>query len=230
MREIILDTETTGLSPKDGDRVVEIGCLEMVNRFATGKVWHKYLNPERSMPKAAFEVHGLSDQFLSDKPLFADLADDFMSFIDGAKLIIHNASFDIGFLNFELEQVDRPIISWTNVVDTLQLARQKHPGASNNLDALCKRYGIDNSSREKHGALLDSELLAEVYLELIGGHQAGLDLSGKTGVEDRNGRETATVKPRPNSLPSLVSKQEEEAHKAFIETLGDNAMWKQVSD
>ncbi len=225
MREIMLDTETTGLSPKEGDRIVEIGCVEMVNRFATGNVYHEYINPERPMPEAAFKVHGLSDEFLKDKPLFADLADGFLEFIDGAKLIIHNASFDIGFLNFELEKAGRPQIAWTHVVDTLKMARQKFPGAANNLDALCRRFNIDNSSREKHGALLDSELLAEVYLELIGGHQAGLDLGGGTRGESEGGMQRASVKPRPIPLPSLLSDEEREAHEAFIKTLGEEPLW-----
>ena len=225
MREIMLDTETTGLSPKEGDRIVEIGCVEMINRFPTGEVYHKYINPERSMPKPAFDVHGLSEEFLSDKPLFADLADGFLEFIDGAKLVIHNAPFDIGFLNFELEKATRPSITWTNVIDTLQIARQKYPGAANNLDALCRRFNIDNSSREKHGALLDSELLAEVYLELIGGHQAGLDLSSAARGESAGGEQIANAKPRSKPLPSLLSEAEREAHEAFVKTLGDDPMW-----
>lgn len=230
MREIVLDTETTGLSHKEGDRIVEIGCVELMNRFPTGEVWHKYVNPQRSMPKPAFDVHGLSEEFLSDKPLFADLADDFMSFISGAKLIIHNASFDIGFLNFELEKANRSPISWIHVIDTLQMARQKYPGAANNLDALCRRFNIDNSSREKHGALLDSELLAEVYLELIGGHQGGFDLGGGTRSEAEGGQQVVRVKPRATALPSLLTNEEQEAHKAFVKTLGDDPMWNKFLD
>ncbi|MCF6197830.1 MAG: DNA polymerase III subunit epsilon [Hyphomicrobiaceae bacterium] len=229
MREIMLDTETTGLSHKEGDRIVEIGCVEMVNRFATGKVYHEYVNPQRDMPEPAFKVHGLSEEFLSDKPLFGDLADGFLEFIDGAKLIIHNASFDIGFLNFELEKAGRPIIAWTHVIDTLTMARQKYPGAANNLDALCRRFNIDNSSREKHGALLDSELLAEVYLELIGGHQAGLDLGAGSRSESEGGLQVARVKPRATPLPSLLTDEEREAHEAFIKTLGDAPLWHKMS-
>ena len=225
MREIVLDTETTGLSPKEGDRIVEIGCVELVDRFPTGKVYHEYINPQRSMPTAAFNVHGLSEEFLSDKPLFGDLAPDFLSFIEGAKLIIHNASFDIGFLNFELELVSRPVISWSHVIDTLKMARQKYPGAANNLDALCRRFSIDNSSREKHGALLDSELLAEVYLELIGGHQAGFDLARNAGREGEGFEAIKAVKPRTNTLPSRLTDEEEKAHKDFIKTLGENPLW-----
>ncbi len=225
MREIMLDTETTGLSPKEGDRIVEIGCVEIIDRFPTGEVYHQYVNPQRSMPKPAFDVHGLSEEFLSDKPLFADLADGFLEFIEGAKLVIHNAPFDIGFLNFELEKADRQIIAWSNVIDTLQMARQKYPGAANNLDALCRRFNIDNSSREKHGALLDSELLAEVYLELIGGHQAGFDLGGSTRSNAEGGAPLASAKPRSKALPSLLTNEEREAHEAFVQTLGDTPMW-----
>ncbi len=225
MREIMLDTETTGLSPKEGDRIVEIGCVEIIDRFPTGEVYHQYVNPQRSMPKPAFDVHGLSQEFLSDKPLFADLADGFLEFIDGAKLVIHNAPFDIGFLNFELEQAGRPIIAWSNVIDTLKMARQKYPGAANNLDALCRRFNIDNSSREKHGALLDSELLAEVYLELIGGHQGGFDLGAGSRSENEGGLQLARVKPRATPLPSLLTDEEREAHEAFIKTLGDDPLW-----
>ena len=176
MREVVLDTETTGTSPKLGHRIVEIGCVELRNHVPTGDVWHYYINPQRDMPREAFAIHGLSEEFLSNKPLFADLADDFLNFIAEAKLIIHNAAFDIGFLNAELERIKKPAIGWGNVVDTLALAREVHPGAGNSLDALCKRYRIDNSARSKHGALLDSELLAEVYLELIGGSQTDLQL------------------------------------------------------
>jgi DNA polymerase-3 subunit epsilon len=230
MREIVLDTETTGLSPKEGDRIVEIGCVELLNRFPTGKVYHEYINPQRSMPKAAFDVHGLSEEFLADKPLFGDLAEEFLGFIEGAKLIIHNASFDIGFLNFELEKVSHSIIPWTNVIDTLQMARQKYPGAANSLDALCRRFNIDNSSRGKHGALLDSELLAEVYLELVGGHQAGLDLGSAKRDATEGGQAFAIVKPRKTPLPSLLSDEEYRAHEAFIKTLGDNPMWNRYED
>ncbi len=225
MREIMLDTETTGLSPKEGDRIVEIGCVEIIDRFPTGEVYHQYVNPQRSMPKPAFDVHGLSEEFLSDKPLFADLADGFLEFIDGAKLVIHNAPFDIGFLNFELKQAKRPIIAWTNVIDTLKMARQKYPGAANNLDALCRRFKIDNSSREKHGALLDSELLAEVYLELIGGHQAGFDLGNSSRSLNEGAEQMARSKPRSKPLASLLTSEEQEAHEAFIKTLGDDPLW-----
>ena len=174
--------------------------------------------------------HGLSEEFLSNKPLFADLAGGFLEFIDGAKLVIHNAPFDIGFLNFELEKVEQPIIAWTNVIDTLQLARQKYPGAANNLDALCRRFNIDNSSREKHGALLDSELLAEVYLELIGGHQAGLDLGAARSQALEGGTAVTKALPRATPLPSLLTKEEQQAHKKFVETLGDDPLWHKVQN
>ncbi|MEL6423242.1 MAG: DNA polymerase III subunit epsilon, partial [Pseudomonadota bacterium] len=177
MREIVFDTETTGLDPKTGDRVVEIGCVELRDHFPTGNTYHQYINPERDMPDDAFRIHGLSTAFLSDKPVFADIAAAFLEFIDDAILIAHNANFDINFLNHELGNLDLPVLGQDRVVDTLALARRKHPGGSNSLDALCRRYGIDNSSRTLHGALLDSEILAEVYLEMIGGHQAALNLA-----------------------------------------------------
>lgn len=229
MREIILDTETTGLSPKEGDRVVEIGCVELVNRYASGRVFHCYLNPDRTVPKAAFDVHGLSDEFLADKPRFADIADEFIDFIGDARLVIHNAGFDLAFLNHELGLVRRPLISWTNVVDTLQIARQKHPGAGNSLDALCRRYGIDNSSRDKHGALLDSELLMEVYLRLVGEAQSGLDFSIGGRGDERGRRVVATLPPRARQLAPRLSDEEQQAHRAFIETLGPDALWKKFT-
>ncbi|MBE0703724.1 MAG: DNA polymerase III subunit epsilon, partial [Afipia sp.] len=177
MREIVLDTETTGLDALRGDRLVEIGCVEMFNHMPTGQTYHVYINPERDMPQEAFAVHGLSSEFLSDKPLFAAVAEDFLTFIGDAPLIIHNASFDIGFINMELERVKRAAIPRERLVDTLLLARRKHPGVSNRLDDLCSRYAIDNSRRTKHGALLDAELLAEVYIDLIGARQSSLILA-----------------------------------------------------
>src|SRR6187399_2320340 len=178
-REIVLDTETTGLSPATGDRVVEIGCVELINHIPTGRHLHLYINPERSMPEDAFRVHGLSDDFLRDKPKFADVAGRFVDFIADSTLVIHNAPFDMGFLNFELERIGRPSLG-NPVVDTVMVARDRHPGARVSLDALCKHYGIDNSRRTLHGALLDSEILAEVYLELIGGRQVALALVAET--------------------------------------------------
>ena len=176
MRRIALDTETTGLNPLDGHRIVEIGCIELDINMPTGKEWHAYVNPERAMPEAAFAVHGLSESFLLKKPIFKDIAQDFINFINGAELVIHNAKFDIGFLNSELKRVKMPVIDIKNTIDTVQLAREKIPGAAASLDALCKRFDIDLSIREKHGALLDAKLLAEVFLELTGGRQASLSL------------------------------------------------------
>lgn len=226
MREIVFDTETTGLDPKTGDRLVEIGCVEVVNRFPTGRNFHVYINPGRSVPKEAFDVHGLSDEFLADKPRFTDVADDFVAFVGDAQLVAHNASFDMGFINFELKATGRITFGPERVVDTLMMARRKHPGAPASLDALCNRYGIDRSKRIKHGALLDAELLAEVYLELTGGRQAGLDLSvsvqsASTGVS--GGR--VALPPRQTPLPSRVTAAEAEAHAAFIAKIGEKALW-----
>ncbi|PLX38189.1 MAG: DNA polymerase III subunit epsilon [Hyphomicrobiales bacterium] len=230
MREIVLDTETTGLDPIRGDRIVEIGCVELVNHIPSGQNFHIYINPERSMPIEAFNVHGLSEEFLSDKPKFAEIADEFLDFVTGARLIIHNAAFDMGFINAELGRLKHPAIPNDYVVDTLQIARRRHPAGPNSLDALCSRYGIDNSRRTHHGALLDAELLAEVYIELIGGKQAALGFGEATNEEARaefaaasTPRRAAT---RPAPLPSRVSEAERAAHAAFVETLGDDAMWK----
>ncbi|MBD3666369.1 MAG: DNA polymerase III subunit epsilon, partial [Kangiella sp.] len=180
MREIVLDTETTGISPDEGHRLVEIGCVELENHMPTGRTFHVYINPERDMPEGAFKVHGLSEEFLSDKPKFAEVADDFVAFIADAPLVIHNAAFDMGFLNAELKRSGRQVLPPSQAVDTLAIARKKFPGAQNSLDALCRRFNVDNSNRVKHGALLDSELLAEVYLELIGGREPGLSLAAET--------------------------------------------------
>ncbi len=177
MREIVFDTETTGLDPLQGDRLVEIGCIELFNRFPTGKVFHCYFNPERDMPEQAFKIHGLSSEFLKDKPLFAHKVEDLIGFLGDALLVAHNAMFDLGFLNAELERASRATVSRERIIDTLMIARRKHPGGANRLDDLCLRYAIDNSRRTKHGALLDAELLAEVYIELIGARQAQLVLS-----------------------------------------------------
>jgi len=224
IREIVLDTETTGLDPKGGDRLVEIGGVELLNHIPTGRILHIYINPERDMPTEAFNVHGLSEEFLSDKPIFEDIADSFVDFVEGARLVIHNASFDMGFLNAELERSGRRPIPYDHALDTLMLARRRNPGGPNNLDALCSRYGIDNSRREKHGALLDAELLAEVYIELIGGKQAALSLV-ETGTQaSGEGPRTAGIRPEP--LPPRISAAERAAHDAFIETLGENALWR----
>jgi DNA polymerase-3 subunit epsilon len=225
LREIVLDTETTGLDPFDGHRIVEIGCVELVNCIPTGRAWHCHLNPERDVPYAAFEVHGLSFEFLRDKPRFAELADDMLSFIEGAMLVMHNAAFDFGFLNAELDRVARPALRWDRVVDTLALARRRHPGAPCSLDALCKRYGIDLSKREKHGALLDCRLLACVYAELIGGHQTRLDFAVNGGQAALLAAHAVPFRPRPRPIPPRITAAEIEAHGAFVASLGAEALW-----
>jgi len=227
VREIILDTETTGLDPATGDRIVEIGAVELLNHLPTGNTFHVYINPERDMPKEAEAVHGLSSAFLKDKPVFASIAQDFIEFIGDSVLIIHNASFDMAFINAELGFLRMPSIPPERVVDTLHIARQKHPGASNSLDALCRRYGIDNSKRTKHGALLDSELLAEVYLELIGGRQTALILEATVTKKAATVVAAQIALQRPVPLPSRLTEEERAAHAAFVATLGDNALWKQ---
>ena len=227
MREIVLDTETTGFEPEQGDRIVEIGAVELFNHVATGKTYHQYINPERSMPQEAFEVHGLGDDFLRDKPVFADVAQAFVDFIGDAQLVIHNAAFDMKFLNAELSWVNRGSIPFDRAIDTLALARRRFPGSPASLDALCRRFGIDNSSRTLHGALLDSEILAEVYLELIGGKQPDFALSVTQGKSDaEEGASEWRPKPRPAPLPSRLSDSEKAAHAAFVEKLGDAALWK----
>jgi DNA polymerase-3 subunit epsilon len=183
MREVVLDTETTGLNPRLGDRIVEIGCIELIDGVPTGQRYHTYLNPERDMPPGAFAVHGLSSDFLADKPLFAAVVEEFLAFVGDSRLIIHNAPFDIGFLNAELERLERPGLTLAQAVDTVMLARQAFPGAQANLDALCKRFGVDNSNRTLHGALKDADLLARVYIELTGGRQAGLDLASAATIQ-----------------------------------------------
>ncbi len=225
MREIVLDTETTGLDPLRGDRLVEIGCIEIFNRMPTGQVFHRYINPERDMPAEAFAVHGLSSEFLATKPLFHEIVEEFLTFIGDAPLVIHNASFDVGFINAELDRVRRAPIPRERLVDTLLLARRKHPGVSNRLDDLCSRYAIDNSRRTKHGALLDAELLAEVYVDLVGARQSQLILTQES-AEIRVG--TSTDMPRRQRdvpLAPRISEAEREAHRAFIATLGDKPLW-----
>ena len=226
IREIVLDTETTGLDPATGDRLVEIGCVELFNSIPTGETFHRYLDPERDMPAEAFRVHGLSREFLTGKPKFPDVADDFIAFIGDSRLVIHNAEFDMKFLNAELRRADRPILGNDRVVDTLLLARRKHPGSPNSLDALCSRYGIDNSRRTKHGALLDSEILAEVYLELSGGRQAALELaaqaSRKVQMDD-----VELVKIRPQPLAQLIQPQELVAHAGMVDSSGEKSLWRQ---
>lgn len=224
MREIVLDTETTGLDPYQGHRIVEIGCVELVNRIPSGATYHVYLNPERDMPPEAEAVHGLSQAFLADKQLFAEIADDFISFVGEAKLVIHNAGFDLAFLNAELDRVKRPVLARERAIDTLTLARRRHPGGPNKLDDLCARYGIDNSRRTKHGALLDAELLAEVYAELAGGRQARLGLVKETTAAAAIAASAARIRPAP--LPPHLTKSECDAHRKFIGTLGTSAVWR----
>jgi len=222
-REIVLDTETTGLSPETGDRIVEIGCIELINHLPTGKNYHAYINPERDMPEEAFRVHGLSEEFLSQKPVFGEVVEEFSHFIADSTLVIHNAPFDMGFLNAELRRVDR--MSLKNIViDTVQLARNTHPGARVSLDALCKLYGIDNSRRTLHGALLDSEILAEVYLELIGGRQAGLSLSSSKPRAERE-LVKAEYGPRPHSIARTLSAEQIKAHARLLKGLGESPIW-----
>ena len=205
MREIVFDTETTGLSPAGGDRMVEIGCIEIVNRVETGRHYHCYFNPQRPMPSEAEAVHGLSDIFLSDKPLFADKVEELLEFIADSPLVAHNASFDFGFLNHELDRCGRESVCFTRMVDTLPLARTRHPGAKHSLDALCTRYGVDRSQRVKHGALLDAQLLVQVYVELTGGRQIGLGLSSDQGVSAELDAPRVAPVERPYRAPRLFA-------------------------
>ncbi|PSC04797.1 DNA polymerase III subunit epsilon [Alsobacter soli] len=227
-REIVFDTETTGLSPLGGDRVVEIGCVELLNHVPTGNTFHVYINPERDMPAEAFAVHGLSSEFLSDKPIFAAVAEDFVAFIGDAKMVAHNASFDVSFLNAELGRLGHGPIVAERVVDTLAMAKRKFPFAPATLDALCSRFGVDTSRRVKHGALLDAELLAEVYIELLGGRQADLGLVA-AGVKTAVERATISVRQlvRPEPLPSRLTAAELAAHEGFIATLKGEIVWRQ---
>ena len=226
MREIVLDTETTGFEPDEGDRIVEIGAVELFNHMPTGKTYHQYINPQRSMPAGAFEVHGLGDDFLRDKPLFADIAQKFLEFIGDAKLVIHNAAFDMKFLNAELGWLNRPALATDRALDTLAIARRKFPGSPASLDALCRRFGIDNSGRTLHGALLDSEILAEVYLELIGGRQPDFAL-GMQAQTSQTGQPETEWRPHPRLVPlaSKLTEAEAAAHAAFVAKLGDAALW-----
>ena len=227
MREIVLDTETTGFDPTSGDRIVEIGAVELFNHLPTGRTYQEYINPERTMPKGAFEVHGLGDDFLKDKPVFAKVGAGFLEFVADAKLVIHNAAFDIKFLNAELGWCNLAQIPWEQAIDTLEIARKKYPGSPASLDALCRRFGIDNSSRTYHGALLDSEILAEVYLELIGGRQPDFGLSGSSARgSNAEGQEDWRPRPRPIPLPSRLTSEESAAHAKFVDSLGDEPLWK----
>lgn len=225
MREIVFDTETTGLNPLTGDRMVEIGCVEIYNRVETGRHYHAYFNPERSMPSEAEAVHGLSTIFLSDKPRFAEKADELLEFIEDSPLVAHNATFDFGFLNYELEKCGRTLVGMHRMVDTLTLARSKHPGAKHSLDALCMRFGIDRSHRVKHGALLDAQLLAQVYVELTGGRQIGLGLVAESGsvTVAESSRPVTVREPRP-ARPHFAAEEELERHREFIAKFA-NPLW-----
>ena len=228
MREVVLDTETTGLEPETGDRIVEIGAVELWNHIPTGKTFHKYLNPERNMPEEAQAVHGLTDDFLKDKPLFSQIVDDFLAFIKNSKIVIHNASFDMKFLNAELVLADRSKLPGDIAIDTLGIARKKFPGSPASLDALCRRFNIDNSARTLHGALLDSEILAEVYLELIGGRQPDFGLSEVHKIGEGSFNEERQELKRPTTLKTRLTAKEKEAHNAFVKELGPNAIWKKL--
>ena len=227
LREIVLDTETTGLDPRTGDRLIEIGCVELVNRIPTGREFHRFVNPERDVPAEAEAIHGLSTAFLKDKPVFSAIVEELLEFLLEDVLVIHNATFDIGFLNAEMARLAKPAIMPARVVDTLMLARRKHPAGPNSLDALCKRYGVDNSKRTKHGALMDSILLAEIYVELLGERQATLGLAAGPARES-SGRRRAASSPglvRPAPLPSRLSAEAEARHVAFVTMLGKGAVW-----
>ncbi len=235
MREIVLDTETTGFDPASGDRIVEIGCIELINRLPTENTYHVYINPDRDMPASAEKVHGLSAKFLADKPRFSQIADDFLAFIGNDPLVIHNANFDMKFLNAELEKIGKPTLPDSRAIDTLTMARNKYPGAPASLDALCRRFGVDNSNRDLHGALIDSELLAGVYLELTGGRQSGLvfQAAGNDAHQADASQSSPTLSPRqpkrrrPQALASRLSEAEKRAHIAFLQDLPQRAIWLQ---
>jgi DNA polymerase III subunit epsilon len=231
MREIVLDTETTGFEPAEGHRIVEIGAVELMNHLPTGRTYHQYINPERLMPKEAFEVHGLGDDFLRDKPVFARIGRAFLDFIGDGQLVIHNAAFDMKFLNFELERAGLTTLPYARATDTLMIARQKFPGSPASLDALCRRFGVDNSMREKHGALLDSEILAEVYLELVGGRQPDLVLGSAAPAPATGQTGDTTWRPRPRSepLPARITTEEAASHEKMVTKLGDAAIWKKLA-
>lgn len=234
LREIVLDTETTGTDARNGDRLIEIGCVELINHVQTGNVYHQLVNPQRAVSEGALAVHGISDAMLADKPIFADVVDAFVAFCGDARLVIHNAPFDVGFLNMEFARLGpaapKPIVL-EDVVDTLLLARRKHPGAANNLDALCNRYGVDTARRVKHGALLDAQILAEVYVELLGGKQTslGLSIAEPAGTVARaDVADSGPAGPRP--LRSRLSEDERVRHVSFVESLGTNAVWREYME
>lgn len=232
MREIVMDTETTGLDPAEGHRIAEIGAVELENLLPTGRIYHQYINPERAMPREAEQIHGLSDNFLAGKPVFARIAPAFLEFIGEARLVIHNAAFDLRMLNAEFERLGHPALPPSRALDTIEIARKRFPGAQASLDALCRRFGIDNSGRQKHGALLDSELLAEVYLELMGGRQQGLGFGAGPGPAGAGQGGDAgaeyTPPPRPRPLAPRITAAERAAHAAFIAGLGDAAVWNRL--
>lgn len=222
MRQIVLDTETTGLSPEQGHRIIEIGCLEMLNRKMTGNCFHVYINPQRLIEAGAQAVHGLSSEFLSDKPIFEEIAKDFLEFIQGAELIIHNAPFDVGFINFEFQRLGKgfsPLTKYCTIIDTLALARSKHPGMHNNLDALCKRYNVDNSNRDLHGALLDAQLLSQVYLLLTGGQRQLFETNDNVQKETNSELGTATIKKAVNLRVIRATADELTVHQEFLENI-----------
>ncbi len=227
MRELVMDTETTGLDPDEGHRIVEIGAVELINHMPTGRTYHQYINPQRPMTADAFAVHGLGDDFLAQYPPFDRIVDGFLAFVGADRMVIHNAPFDMRFINAELTWLGRPSLPESQALDTLALARKRFPGSPASLDALCRRFAIDNSSREKHGALLDSEILAEVYLELIGGRQPDFGLSGPANTSSDGPRQTRSWRPgpRPNPLPPRLTEAERAAHRAFVATLGDSPVW-----
>lgn len=228
MREIVLDTETTGFEPSEGHRIVEIGAVELFNHLPTGNTYHQYINPERMMPKEAFEVHGLGDDFLRNQPVFRKIGQAFLDFIGDSQLVIHNAAFDMKFLNAELAAIGLPTLPYSRATDTLMIARKKFPGSPASLDALCRRFGVDNSAREKHGALLDSEILAEVYLELVGGRQPdfGLNPAAQSNTSGAARQDSDwRARPRPAPLAPRLSEDEAAAHSAFVAKLGDASIW-----
>jgi DNA polymerase-3 subunit epsilon len=229
LREIVFDTETTGLDAAGGDRLIEVGCVEIVNRIPTGREFHSYLNPERDIHPEALKVHGLTVEFLKDKPRFTDVVDPFLDFIADAPLVAHNATFDLGFVNAELERVDRPLLASDRIVDTLALSRRRHPAGPHSLDALCKRYGIDLSQRTKHGALLDCTLLADVYVELLGERQAMLGLSGQGAGEQSMRARAGKARQRPIALAPRLTAAAEAAHREFVAGLGTDALWRRYS-
>ncbi len=230
MREIVLDTETTGLDPQDGHRIVEIGAVELYNHVPTGNVYHQYINPLISMPDQAFAIHGLSDEFLSDKPKFSEIAKEFLDFIGSAKLVIHNAAFDIKFINAELKSIDEEEITFDRATDTLAIARKKFPGSPASLDSLCRRFKIDNSARTVHGALLDSQILAEVYLELVGGKQPDFALNTANFSNENNNSifNEKRTQVRKEKLKSRLTTEEKASHENFIKKLGNSSMWSKI--